>query len=65
MTFNVDWATSIPVGSVYVSINEINPSIYFGGTWEAFAKGKTLIGVDSDDTDFNVSQKTGGEKPTH
>ena len=53
-----------PVGSIYMSINSKNPSELFGGTWERIAKGKTLVGVDESDTDFNTSQKTGGEK-TH
>lgn len=53
-----------PVGSIYMSINNVNPSKFFGGTWEAFAEGKTLIGVNSEDNDFNVPEKTGGEK-TH
>ena len=35
----------------------------FGGTWEQL-KGKFLVGVDSSDTDFETSGKTGGEK-TH
>lgn len=53
-----------PVGSIYISINVTNPSAYFGGTWEAFGAGKTLVGVDADDSDFDVPEKTGGEK-TH
>lgn len=53
-----------PVGSIYLSVNNINPSRWFGGTWEQIAKGRTLVGVDSNDTDFNIVKKTGGEK-TH
>lgn len=53
-----------PIGSIYISVNSTNPSILFGGTWEAFATGRTLVGVDTTDTDFNTVEKTGGEK-TH
>lgn len=51
-----------PVGSIYMSVNNINPGTLFGGTWELTAEGRTLVGVDSDDTDFNTVQKTGGSK---
>lgn len=53
-----------PVGSIYLSVNDTNPSRWFGGTWVQIAKGRTLVGVDTNDTDFNTVQKTGGEK-TH
>lgn len=53
-----------PVGSIYISVNSTNPSNLFGGTWVAFATGRTLVGVDTTDTDFNAVEKTGGEK-TH
>lgn len=52
-----------PVGSIYMSVNNTNPGTLFGGTWKQI-KGKFLVGVDSSDTDFNISEKTGGEK-TH
>lgn len=52
-----------PVGSVYISVNDTDPGTLFGGTWEQFATGRTLVGVDSTDTDFSVGN-TGGEK-TH
>ena len=52
-----------PVGSIYITVNATNPSVLFGGTWEQL-KGKFLVGVDSSDTDFETSEKTGGEK-TH
>lgn len=65
---NVDTAKkavdlAYPVGSVYISTVATNPATLFGvGTWQAFGTGKTLIGVDPADTDFNAPNKTGGEK---
>lgn len=53
-----------PVGSIYMSINNTNPETLFGGTWVEFAKGKTLVGVDATQTEFNTVEKTGGAK-TH
>lgn len=51
-----------PVGSIYLSVNNINPSKWFGGTWEQIAQGRTLVGVDTSDSDFNTVKKTGGSK---
>ena len=51
-----------PIGSIYLSINDTNPSKWFGGTWEQIAKGRTLVGVDTSQTEFNTVKKTGGEK---
>ena len=58
----IDGKLLYPTGSIYMSIQDTNPSVFFGGTWERIAKGKTLVGVDENDTDFNASSKTGGEK---
>lgn len=51
-----------PIGSIYISIFPSNPSLIFGGTWVEFAAGRTLVGIDSGQTEFNVAEKTGGEK---
>lgn len=58
----IDGKLLYPIGSIYMSIQDTNPSVFFGGTWERIAKGKTLVGVDESDSDFNASSKTGGEK---
>ena len=50
-----------PVGSIYISTININPSTYYGGEWEPFATGKTLVGIDTNDSDFNEIEKTGGQ----
>ncbi len=51
-----------PVGSVYISVENTNPKTLFGGTWESFATGRTLVGVDTSQSEFNKVMKTGGEK---
>lgn len=50
------------IGDVHISISPANPSERFGGTWERFAKGRTLVGVNENDVDFETVQKTGGSK---
>ena len=52
-----------PVGAIYMSTTSENPSTFWTGTtWQAFATGKTIIGIDTSDTDFNSVNKTGGSK---
>ena len=53
-----------PIGAIYLSIDSTNPTKLFGGTWQQIAQGRTLVGVDTSDIDFNIVEKTGGEK-TH
>lgn len=54
-----------PVGSIYISVNDsFNPNDVFPGTWVSFGKGRTLVGVDTSDPEFQSSEDTGGEK-TH
>lgn len=50
-----------PVGSVYMSVNNVSPQVFLGGTWVAFGAGRTLVGVDTSQTEFNAVEKTGGE----
>ena len=51
-----------PIGSIYISTNDQNPSEYIGGEWENFGQGKTIVGLDSSDSDFSPVEKTGGNK---
>lgn len=51
-----------PVGSIYMSVNNTNPSTLFGGTWVSWGSGKVPIGINESDTDFSTVEKTGGAK---
>jgi|11_taG_2_1085331.scaffolds.fasta_scaffold01153_6 microcystin-dependent protein len=58
-------AHAYPVGSIYTSISPTNPATLLGvGTWVAFGAGRTLIGVDTSQSEFDTVQETGGSK-TH
>lgn len=64
------WVTPIslldvyPVGSIYMSVNNVNPSTLFGGTWQLWGSGRVPVGVDTSNSNFNTVEKTGGEE-TH
>ncbi|MBA2796553.1 DUF859 family phage minor structural protein [Streptococcus porcinus] len=51
-----------PVGAIFESTKPNNPSTFMGGTWSRFGNGQFLVGVDEGDYDFNVVNRTGGEK---
>lgn len=56
--------TVFPVGSTYITQDNVNPSITLNfGTWER-VKGRVIIGLDEDDSNLNQFRKEGGEK-TH
>ncbi len=43
-----------PVGSIYISTDATNPASKFGGTWESYGEGKTLL------SSSGTSGQTGG-----
>lgn len=51
-----------PIGSIYFSTVDENPSKYFGGTWTAWGSGRVPVGVNASDSDFKTVEKTGGNK---
>ena len=48
------------VGDIHISTKSDNPSERFGGTWEPFGEGRTLVGVNTTDTSLAVAGKYGG-----
>lgn len=64
---------TFPIGSVYVSVSPTNPGTLFGGVWEEFAQGRTLVGQGFSDKDFvagsiggeSTHTLTSGEMPSH
>ncbi|BED92986.1 MAG: hypothetical protein RsTaC01_0924 [Candidatus Paraimprobicoccus trichonymphae] len=56
--------TIYPIGAIYLSVVNTNPSNYFGGTWVLWGSGRVPICVNTSDSDFNTVEKTGGVK-TH
>merc|ERR1712032_109293 len=63
-TFLDSLKEAYPVGSIYISTKEEDPSILLGyGTWTAFSEGRVLIGQDSSSSaanDFTELKNTGG-----
>ena len=63
-----DWTLMVhresifPIGSIYMSVTNTNPSNSFGGTWVLWGQGRVPIGVDTSQSEFNSVEKTGGTK---
>lgn len=50
------------VGSVYITYSDSDNPNDRGGVWELASKGRSIIGVDSEDQDFSSPGKKGGSK---
>ena len=55
-----------PVGSIYISIKDTNPSTFLGGTWKRWGNGRSPLGVDetmfsAQYGDFSQPENIGGE----
>lgn len=52
-----------PIGSIYITVNNTNPSTIIGGTWIAYGQGRKIIGVGSNGT-TNYSYNSSGGSST-
>ena len=48
-----------PVGSIYMSARNINPSTFLGGTWVAWGQGRVPVGMGGS---YTVAEGTGGSE---
>ena len=49
-----------PIGTVLITVTNSNPSNFTTGTWISFGTGRTIVGIDTSQTEFNTVEKTGG-----
>lgn len=49
-----------PVGAIYMSVNNVSPQTFIGGTWVAWGAGRVPVSVDTTNSNFNTVEKTGG-----
>ena len=47
-----------PVGTVYISLNNVSPATFLGGTWTSLDSGKVLISSDSTNTGTTTGNST-------
>ena len=47
------------VGDVIITVNNQNPAQWYGGTWELFAPGRTVVCIDKSQSEFDTIQKIG------
>ena len=56
-----------PIGSIYTSTTLSTPAqvqASIGGVWEVYGSGRSLVGVNTSDANFNTVNKTGGSTTT-
>lgn len=53
-----------PVGAIYLSVNSTSPTTLFGGIWEEYASGRTIIGQGTSDLMYSAGAVGGESKHT-
>lgn len=52
-----------PVGSIYISVNGINPQTLFGGTWVAWGDGRIPLAIGNNgESEYVFSERVGGSE---
>lgn len=52
-----------PIGSIYFSVKNTNPSTLFGGTWVAWGAGRVPVGMgNNNETNYTTVEATGGSE---
>ena len=52
-----------PVGSIYMSVNNVSPQTFLGGTWVAWGNGRVPLAVGNNgETNYTASEMTGGSE---
>jgi len=60
---NALWDKIYPVDSIYTTTDgSFDPNNVFNGTWSAYAAGKVLVGLNANDSDFDVMGESDGDK---
>ena len=49
-----------PIGSIYITVSNINPSNNIGGIWESYSEGRQLVGVGNNGTSTYNYNDIGG-----
>ena len=65
VTIQVSILQAYPVGSIYMSVVETNPAELFGGTWEAIAPGRVLLGAGEYSSIVSYTAGTTGGRIDH
>lgn len=53
---------AFPINKVEVFFDDLDHSNFLGYTWEMVSQGRFPVGLDTNDTDFNIIGKTGGSQ---
>jgi hypothetical protein len=57
----IAYTEKYPVGSIYMTINNVNPNEEIGyGTWVRIAENRVLMGVNESDTNYSQAEMLGG-----
>lgn len=52
-----------PIGSIYMSVNNVSPQTFLGGTWEVWGNGRVPLAIGNNgETNYTTAEQTGGSE---